>query len=156
MFYDFITKYTDICYRKREKPLQCKTLSHFLNKNIGIFQILTYEILTKNLTNDVVSFKQPGHGEHIVNYRFGYFKMLLNLYTCIDLKLFFSLLETNQTETCMVSMIMKKSKAKYTMPLTQQIPNLVYAVTVALRTVRFRINSLPTHLYTNSVKIFWN
>ena len=34
----------------------------FSTKNIGIFQILTFEILTKHLTNDVVSFEQLGPG----------------------------------------------------------------------------------------------
>ena len=33
----------------------------FSTKNIGIFEMLTFEILTR-LTNDVVSFEQPGLG----------------------------------------------------------------------------------------------
>ena len=32
----------------------------FSEKNIGKFQILTFEILKEMLTNDVVSFEQPG------------------------------------------------------------------------------------------------
>ena len=31
----------------------------FSTKNIGIFEILMFEILTKTLTKDVVSFEQP-------------------------------------------------------------------------------------------------
>ena len=36
------------------------TFSHFFNKNIGIFQILTFEIFNETLTNDIVSYDQPG------------------------------------------------------------------------------------------------
>ena len=32
----------------------------FSTENIGIFEILTFEILTKMFTNDIVSFEQPG------------------------------------------------------------------------------------------------
>ena len=32
------------------------------NKNIGLFQILIFEIFIETLTNDVVSFEQPGPG----------------------------------------------------------------------------------------------
>ena len=32
----------------------------FSTKNISIFDILMFEILTKLLTNDVISFEQPG------------------------------------------------------------------------------------------------
>ena len=54
MFYDFITKYTDI-FVKKGKPLQCKSFSYFSTKNTGIFQILTFEILTKRkLTTSLV------------------------------------------------------------------------------------------------------
>ena len=44
MFYDFITKYTDIFVEKMREAL---SFSHFSTKNIGIFQILMFEILTK-------------------------------------------------------------------------------------------------------------
>ena len=37
-----------------------KLLSFFSTKNIGVFEILTFEIITKMLTNHVVSFEQPG------------------------------------------------------------------------------------------------
>ena len=54
-----MTKYTDICVEKNERSFCTTKASHiFPTKNIGIFQILTFEILT--LTNDVVSFEQPG------------------------------------------------------------------------------------------------
>ena len=45
MFYDFISKYTDIFV---EETIATKA-SHifFFNKNIGIFEILTFEIFTK-------------------------------------------------------------------------------------------------------------
>ena len=48
MFYDFITKYTDIFVEKiREAFAMQKFLTFFQQKNIGIFQILVFEILTK-------------------------------------------------------------------------------------------------------------
>ena len=61
MFHDFITKYTDIFCRKNERSFCTAKASHiFSTKNIGIFQILTFEILNETLTNKVVSFEQPG------------------------------------------------------------------------------------------------
>ena len=39
-----------------------KLLTFFSTKHIGIFQILTFEILNETLTKDVVSFEQPGPG----------------------------------------------------------------------------------------------
>ena len=47
---------------KWEKLLQCNAkASHiFSTKNIGLFEILMVEILNDTLTNDVVSFEQPG------------------------------------------------------------------------------------------------
>ena len=64
MFYDFITKYTEFFFLKKwQKLLQCKSFLHFFNKNIGVFEILTFDILKKTpLTNDVVSFEQLGPG----------------------------------------------------------------------------------------------
>ena len=57
MFYDFITTYTDIFCRKNERSFCSAKASHiFSTKNIGIFEILKFEILT----NDNVSFEQPG------------------------------------------------------------------------------------------------
>ena len=59
MFYDFITKYTEIFCRKNERSFCTAKASHiFSTKYIGKYQILTFEILT----NDVVSFEQPGPG----------------------------------------------------------------------------------------------
>ena len=50
MFYDFITKYTNIFVEKmREAFALQKPLTFFSTKNIGIYQILTFEILTKRL-----------------------------------------------------------------------------------------------------------
>ena len=40
--------------------MQCISFPYFFNKNIGIFRTLTFEILYETLTNDVVSFEQPG------------------------------------------------------------------------------------------------
>ena len=54
MFYDFITKYTEIFVKKLREAF--KTFSHFFNKNIGVFEILTIEILTtRELTTLLVS-----------------------------------------------------------------------------------------------------
>ena len=48
MFYDFITKYTDIfCEKMREAFAMQKLLTFFSTKIIGIYEILTFEILTK-------------------------------------------------------------------------------------------------------------
>ena len=47
MFYDFISKYTDIFVDKmREAFALQKLLTFFLTKNIGEFQVLTFEIFT--------------------------------------------------------------------------------------------------------------
>ena len=51
--------------KKWEKLLHCKSFSHFFQQNIfnSKFKILTFEIFfCKMLTNDVVSFEQPGPG----------------------------------------------------------------------------------------------
>ena len=45
---------------KNESAL--KLLTFFSTKNIGIFQKLTSDNLTKTVTNDVVSFEQLGPG----------------------------------------------------------------------------------------------
>ena len=55
-----MTKYTDIYYKSESSILQCKSFSHFFNKKYWRFEILTFEILMKHLTNNVVSFEQPG------------------------------------------------------------------------------------------------
>ena len=48
MFYDFITKYTEIFVEKNERSFCNAKASHiFSSKNIGIFEKLTSEILTK-------------------------------------------------------------------------------------------------------------
>ena len=46
MFSDFITKYTDIFVDKMREAF-AESFSHFFNKNIGVFQISTFKILTK-------------------------------------------------------------------------------------------------------------
>ena len=62
MFYNFITKYSDIFVAKmREAFAVQKLLTFFSTKNIGLFQILTFENINKTLTNDVFSFEQPAH-----------------------------------------------------------------------------------------------
>ena len=43
-----------------------KLLTFFSTKNIGIFEKLISENLTNRLTNDVVSFKQPGPGINLL------------------------------------------------------------------------------------------
>ena len=48
MFYGFITKYTDIFAEENEKSFCTTKAFHiFSRKNIGIFLILMFEILTK-------------------------------------------------------------------------------------------------------------
>ena len=44
----------------REAFFTAKDSQMFLTKNIGIFEILTFEILKKTITINVVSFEQPG------------------------------------------------------------------------------------------------
>ena len=61
MFYNYISKYTEIfCCTAKASHI-------FSTKNIGIFEILTFEIFKETLTNDVDSFEQPGPGEQIQN-----------------------------------------------------------------------------------------
>ena len=44
---EFLTKYTDIFVQKNERSFCTAKASHFFfNKNIGIFEMLTFEILT--------------------------------------------------------------------------------------------------------------
>ena len=57
MCYDFITKYTDIFVEKNER-----SFSHiFSTKILTYFRYFTFE----TLTNDVISFEQPGHNDGI-------------------------------------------------------------------------------------------
>ena len=57
--------------------------SHFFSaKNIGIFEKLTFENLTKTLTNDVVSFEQPGPDSKKGALHMSYAKLLI--YDLID------------------------------------------------------------------------
>ena len=61
--YDFITKYTEIfCQKKWEKLLHCKSFSHFFNKKCWRISDINVWNSNETLTNDVVSFEQPGHG----------------------------------------------------------------------------------------------
>ena len=55
MFYDFITKHTEIFFveKMRKAFALQRLLTFFSTKNIGIFE-------NETLTNDVVSFEQPG------------------------------------------------------------------------------------------------
>ena len=56
-----MTKYTEIFCWKTEWSFCNGKASHiFSTKNIGIFQILLFEIFYEPLTNDVVSFEQLG------------------------------------------------------------------------------------------------
>ena len=48
LFYNFITKYFDIFCCKNERSFCTAKTSHFFStKNIGVSQILTFEIVTK-------------------------------------------------------------------------------------------------------------
>ena len=61
MFYDFITKYTDIFVEKMTEAFAMQASHIFFNKNIGVFEILKFlRNFNETLTNDVVSFEQPG------------------------------------------------------------------------------------------------
>ena len=52
MFYHFISKYTDIFAEKLREAFCIAKSSHtFSAKNIGVFQILTFEILTNDINN---------------------------------------------------------------------------------------------------------
>ena len=60
MFYNFITKYTEIFVEKmREGFARQKLLKLFQQKNIGVFQIFFLNF-NETLTDDVVSFEQLG------------------------------------------------------------------------------------------------
>ena len=58
MFHDFITKYTYFLLKNERSFCTAKASDSFSTKNIGIFEILTFEIFNEALTNDVVSFEQ--------------------------------------------------------------------------------------------------
>ena len=64
MFYDFITKYTDIFADKmREAFALQKLLTFFQQKILANLRYLKYVWnFNETLTNDVVSFEQPGPG----------------------------------------------------------------------------------------------
>ena len=54
MFYD-LTKYIDIFVEKMREPFAMQKLLIFLDKNIGIFEILTFGIITsRSLTTSLV------------------------------------------------------------------------------------------------------
>ena len=46
MFYDFINKYTDIFIEKMREAFALQKLLIIFNKNIDMFEVLTFEILT--------------------------------------------------------------------------------------------------------------
>ena len=51
VFYDFITKYTEILLKKNEeKLLHCKSFSHFFNKNCWHTNIIVEKLPSENLT----------------------------------------------------------------------------------------------------------
>ena len=60
MFYDFVTKYTDIFFVEKMRGF-----SFFSTKSIGLLEILTFEILIKTLTNNIFGFEQPGPNQLI-------------------------------------------------------------------------------------------
>ena len=49
MFYDFINKYTDIFVEKMREAFALQKILTFFNKNIAVFEIFKFEILTKRL-----------------------------------------------------------------------------------------------------------
>ena len=51
--------YTEV-YMSKYKQLITRSFFSSFNKNIGVFEILTFEIFNEMLTNDVVSFEQQG------------------------------------------------------------------------------------------------
>ena len=60
MFYDFITKYTDIFVEKmREAFALRKLLTFFQQKILALIWDINVWNFNETLTNDVVSFKQP-------------------------------------------------------------------------------------------------
>ena len=65
MFYNYITNTLIFFVEKNEKSFCTAKASHIDSTEIiGIFQILMFKILTKMLTNDMVSFEQAGPGVH--------------------------------------------------------------------------------------------
>ena len=50
------------CWKKWEKLLQCKSFSHFFNKKYWLIWEINLWKFNKTLSNDVVSFEQPGSG----------------------------------------------------------------------------------------------
>ena len=66
MFYNLIPKYTDIfCWKKWEQLLQCKSFSHFSNKKYWHVWNINAWNFNDTLTNDVVSFEQPGPDRYL-------------------------------------------------------------------------------------------
>ena len=53
-----------IFVEKNERSFAMQKLLTFFNQNSDIFQILTFGFFNETLTNDVVSFEQPGPGTH--------------------------------------------------------------------------------------------
>ena len=41
---------------------KCKSYSYFFSKNISVYAIVNYQRFNDTLTNDIVSFEQPGPG----------------------------------------------------------------------------------------------
>ena len=61
MFYNFITKYTDIfCWKIREAFALQKLLTFFQQKILAYILDINVWNFNETLTNDVVSFEQPG------------------------------------------------------------------------------------------------
>ena len=47
--------------KKMREVFAMQSFSFFFNKNIGVFEILKFEVL-QTFTNDIVSFEQPDPG----------------------------------------------------------------------------------------------
>ena len=60
MFYDFITKYTDFFVEKIREAFAMQKLHIFFNKKYWEISDIKVWNFNETLTNDVVSFKQPG------------------------------------------------------------------------------------------------
>ena len=54
--------------------MQCKSFSHYFNKNYWRISVINILNFNDTLTNDVVSFEQPGPGIFLLKYEFSYIK----------------------------------------------------------------------------------
>ena len=60
MFYDFVTKHTDIFIKKMREAFALQKLSTFFQQNYWRLLDISVWKFNETLTNDIVSFEQPG------------------------------------------------------------------------------------------------